>query len=110
MLNLGKLKCNHFIDLHVDLCFIVFDYKYFPKSPDLMVYLESVAQLGHFSMFSMVWPIVLQGNVKMWFKENVEALCLCNIALFILASKSAQHGNFGSTNGRDLWVNIIWLD
>lgn len=72
-----------------------------------MVFLESVDQLVHFSMFSMVWPVVLPQNIKMWFKENVETLWLYsyhNIALFILASQSAQNGNIGSTNGRDLSI------
>lgn len=70
-----------------------------------MVFLESVDQLVQFSMFSMMWPVVLPQNIKMWFKKNVEALWLYsyhNIALFILAFQSAQNGNIGSTNGRDL--------
>ncbi len=30
-----------------------------------MIYLEPVAQLVHFSMFSMVWPVDLPQNIKM---------------------------------------------
>lgn len=51
-----------------------------------MVYLKSVAQQVHFTMFSMVWPVVLPQNIKMCFKENVEAVWLYsyhNIPLFI---------------------------